>query len=453
VVTAALRRLWKLEGSVGRVSYALAGVGGFAVKFCIDWLIASAGFGRPWTPLSYWRLIRLDGPPSITPAMFLVLFSVSVPFLWFGMAMTLLRLRDAGRSAGWAALFFVPALNVVLFMVLSLLPCRPSVAEDRSGDVESAFFAILLTVGLAAAAIALATQALKTYGIGLFVAVPFSVGYLSAFLVARRQPASPGRPYVVAILALGLLGGFLFAVAWEGILCLLMSLPLALVVALLGAYCGARSARRFRNPPAATPAYSAVALLPLLLLAESSAHLQPPLYRVDTAIVVNASPAQVWRNVVAFDDITERPEWYFRAGIAYPLRARIRGRGAGAVRRCEFTTGSFIEPIDVWNEPSLLRFRVAANPPPMAELSPYADVDPPHLHGFLISERGQFELRPLSGGRTLLVGSTWYRHHLWPAPYWRLWSDAIIHRIHLRVLRHIQSRSESHHAEKIRGDA
>ena len=64
-MTAALRRLWHLEGSVGRGAYALAGVAGFAVKFCVDWLIASA-YGVRWTPLSYWHLTNLD-MPSITP--------------------------------------------------------------------------------------------------------------------------------------------------------------------------------------------------------------------------------------------------------------------------------------------------------------------------------------------------------------------------------------------------
>jgi hypothetical protein len=31
---------------------------------------------------------------------------------------------------------------------------------------------------------------------------------------------------------------------------------------------------------------------------------------------------------------------------------------------------------------------------------------------------------------------------MWPSAYWQLWSDAIIHRIHLRVLRHIKSLAE-----------
>jgi hypothetical protein len=30
-----------------------------------------------------------------------------------------------------------------------------------------------------------------------------------------------------------------------------------------------------------------------------------------------------------------------------------------------------------------------------------------------------------------------------PAGYWRLWCDAIVHRIHLRVLRHIKRLAEA----------
>ena len=47
-----------------------------------------------------------------------------------------------------------------------------------------------------------------------------------------------------------------------------------------------------------------------------------------------------------------------------------------------------------------------------------------------------------ANGRTLLEGTTWYQHGLWPAEYWRWWSDAIIHRIHLRVLNHVRMLAE-----------
>jgi hypothetical protein len=70
---------------------------------------------------------------------------------------------------------------------------------------------------------------------------------------------------------------------------------------------------------------------------------------------------------------------------------------------------------------------------------------PPHLDNFLVSRGGQLELVELvelPGGRTRLIGTTWYTHGLWPEPYWRLWSDYAIGRIHLRVLRHVKGLSE-----------
>jgi hypothetical protein len=146
-------------------------------------------------------------------------------------------------------------------------------------------------------------------------------------------------------------------------------------------------------------------------------------------------------------EIPPPKEWMFRAGIAYPIRAEILGHGPGAQRRCVFSTGAFVEPIEVWDEPHQLKFSVSSNPAPMEEWTPYAHIEPPHLHGFLMSNGGQFLLTALPNGGTRLEGTTWYRHTLWPAAYWRLWSDAISHQIHLRVLRHIRDEAESSRAE------
>ena len=181
---------------------------------------------------------------------------------------------------------------------------------------------------------------------------------------------------------------------------------------------------------------------PLMMGAEHAAGPDPVLFEVRTTVEVSAPPEEVWRNVVAFSDLPEPKDWIFRIGIAYPMRAEIQGRGAGAVRQCVFSTGDFIEPIEVWDEPRLLKFSVTKNPAPMQEWTPYRRIHPPHLEGFLVSEGGQFLLEPIEGGGTRLIGVTWYRHGMWPAAYWKVWSDFIIHRIHLRVLRHIKGRAE-----------
>lgn len=73
-------------------------------------------------------------------------------------------------------------------------------------------------------------------------------------------------------------------------------------------------------------------------------------------------------------------------------RTTAAGAGPGAIRRCTFTTGDFIEPIEVWDEPNLLRFGVTACPPTMTEMSPWGEITAPHLEGNFVSTRGQFLL-------------------------------------------------------------
>lgn len=58
------------------------------------------------------------------------------------------------------------------------------------------------------------------------------------------------------------------------------------------------------------------------------------------------------------------------------------------------------------------------------------------------SKQGQFLLTELPGGRTRLEGTTWYSNRMWPGWDWHLWSDHILHRIHGRVLCHIQTLAE-----------
>jgi hypothetical protein len=158
--------------------------------------------------------------------------------------------------------------------------------------------------------------------------------------------------------------------------------------------------------------------------------------------VIDAAPEVVWRNVIAFSELPPPKEAMFKLGIAYPIRAEIFGAGVGAVRHCNFSTGPFVEPIEVWDEPRLLKFSVTQNPEPMQEWTPYRNVHPTHLNGYLESRAGQFRLIPVGENQTRLEGTTWYHHHLWPADYWQLWSDHIIHTIHLRVLNHIKTISE-----------
>jgi hypothetical protein len=296
-------------------------------------------------------------------------------------------------------------------------------------------------------ALVLATHVLRNYGWGVFIGLPFVNGMLAALFHGTRTPRTLGQSLGVATLAVIASCFAVFLVALEGLGCLIMFLPLAIPIGLIGAAVGhAIQARPLPAPPrdAWRVQCSLLAILPLLMLGEHAAAPPAPTYAVTTVVDVDAPPDRVWQHVVSFPDLAAPTDWLFRAGVAYPIRARIDGHGPGATRYCEFSTGAFVEPIEAWEPGRLLKFSVSHNPPAMREWSVWPDVRTPHVDGFLVSDGGQFHLIPLDGGRrTRLEGTTWYRHHLWPAAYWRLWSDQIIHRIHIRVLTHVKQLSEA----------
>ena len=271
------------------------------------------------------------------------------------------------------------------------------------------------------------------YGWTIFALLP---GFLGAVVSWSLRPATGCEAATVGAVST-IFGAFSLLAIWqEGLICVLMALPLVVPMGALGGWL----LYLFEPSQLRTSSLAMFLLAPVSLWWDTTA--RPSVFEVKTAIEIAASPEQVWKQVIAFPALPEPHEWYFRAGLAYPQRARIEGTGIGAVRYCEFSTGPFVEPIEEWNQPWLLRFRVTDNPPPLREWSPFGELHPKHLHGYLVSKQGQFRLTPLANNRTLLEGTTWYQHGLWPAQYWRWWSDAIIHRIHLRVLNHIRELAE-----------
>ena len=146
---------------------------------------------------------------------------------------------------------------------------------------------------------------------------------------------------------------------------------------------------------------------------------------------------------MGFTELPRPHESVFALGIAYPMRARIDGEGVGATRRCEFSTGAFVEPITVWDPPRRLAFDVVSQPEPMHETSPYRHVYAPHLRDGLRARRGEFRLVALPSGRTRLEGRTWYQVEMAPQLYWGLYSDRLIHAIHGRVLAHVRALAEA----------
>lgn len=449
--------IWSWRGTVGRRRYVVTGVVLFALKHNLDRLLAAI-FDYPWGPFNYFVFFSPNksilglSPADATFLGMLVVFAL--PFIWIGVMLTLRRLRDAGLPLWLVILFFVPLINLIFFVLLGAIPGTSSTTRTSQvsswigrlipeSEFGSAAFGVLATAFLTALEIVFTTNGLGEYGWGLFVGIPFFLGLSSTLIYSYHRPRPLSKCLLVASLATALVGATLFAVAVEGFICLVMALPLALALALFGAFIGYVLQS---SPSFATSTFNVVSigflLIPGLILAEHVLGEAPPVYKVTTSVVIKADPQTVWTNVVTFSQLPPPTEALFKTGIAYPIRAEIRGRGVGAVRHCIFSTGPFVEPITTWNEPRLLQFDVSEQPRAMEEMSLYNDLRPPHVENYFIARKGQFELKPLPDGSTLLEGTTWYQNRFWPAPYWRLWSDHIIESIHTRVLLHIKSLAE-----------
>lgn len=254
----------------------------------------------------------------------------------------------------------------------------------------------------------------------------------------------------MALVSIVIVSVIFFVFAFEGFFCLIMAAPIGFALAVLGATIGwVVQLERWSHRLDQVKLYAAAWLLaPALMTVESRLPSAPPLFAATTVCEIAAPPAAVWKQVVSFGDLPPPHEKIFLAGIAYPVRARLEGRGVGAVRYCEFSTGPFVEPITVWDEDRRLAFDVAAQPHPMREWSIYSHVEPAHLEGFFRSKRGEFRLTELPGGRTRLEGTTWYEQEIWPQRYWKPWSDYLVHSIHERVLNHIKRGAEREHTAK-----
>lgn len=371
----------------------------------------------------------------------------TLPFLWIAISMSIRRAADAGLSPWLGFVVLVPVVNLAWMVLLAILPSKPGdlwsstreAAEDRDAMHRGAL-SVGLSLVVGGLMVLTSVYLLQLYGGSLFLGTPLMMGASAAYSWNRRVSHGFVTSAALGMVAVvfGCLAMLLFAL--EGVLCLLMAIPIAAPLAALGGVLGKAIADASRRPGREL----AAALLVLPLWATGEAWLvRAPERVVLSAIEIDAPPEEVWKNIIAFPDLPAERAWYFTWGIACPERARIVGHGVGAVRHCEFTTGTFVEPITVWDQPRRLAFDVTEQPAPLFELSPYRHVHPPHLDGFLRSTRGEFRLVEMSPVHTRLEGRTWYRSEMYPQWYWSAWSDFLIHRIHERVLDHIAKLSEN----------
>jgi hypothetical protein len=446
------------DSPIDRRTYLTLGASLMALKYVVDAAAIAIAAGVFWTPVDYLLpMISLNAAKvaQFPQGLSIWLLLWTLPFLWIGVVLSVRRAIDAGIFPGVVVVFFVPFLNYLLMAALSIAPTgtggpvtivEPPPSPPKDPDPPGSRLASSQWGAGAGALAGIVTVAIgvmgfRSYGGSVFLGVPFVAGLISAVVANRIEPRGQRETILVGQAALLLIAGMALLMAFEGGICIAMAVPIASPIAMMGSIVGRLLAHR-DQPPSFT--HITVVLLTVSVGAGIEAAMPGvPARIVLTSVEIDASPGRVWEQVVSFREIERPPAWYFRTGLAYPLRARLDGRGVGAVRHCEFTTGTFVEPITVWDEPRVLAFDVRSQPPPLHEWSPYSRVYAPHLDGFFRTTHGEFRLIQLAPDRTRLEGRTWYSLEMQPSIYWNLMADTILHAIHRRVLEHIQSQVAS----------
>jgi hypothetical protein len=156
-------------------------------------------------------------------------------------------------------------------------------------------------------------------------------------------------------------------------------------------------------------------------------------------VIIDGTTDEIWNAIVALSDVPPPDDLFFRAGIATPQKTKIVTCANGGLRVCTMSTGTLVERIDAWEPGRRLGWRALSTPPPMKELNPFHEVDPPHLHGTYRNVRGEFALERVDATRTRVTRRTWYEHDLYPSLYWRIWCDFGASKIHHLVLEHVRN--------------
>ena len=288
------------------------------------------------------------------------------------------------HTTGFVALFFAPFLNLVFFAVLCFVPNRESINVVADGQLTtrtpskliptdplgSAATGAILTGLVGSLAVYLGVQSIGVYGWGVFVALPFCMGMASVLIHTYHRPQTLASCLLVSVVSVLVVGIVLFALAVEGLICIMMAVPVATPLAMLGGLFGFLLQRNKHVVPQGSM-MCVLAILPLTLTGlEKVKAIDPPVSIVETSIRIHAPADKVWRNLVAFSDIPPSTDWLFRLGVAQPIRAMIDGNGVGALRRCDFSTGTFVERIEGWEENRYFAFSIVSPAEGMREFSP-----------------------------------------------------------------------------------
>lgn len=164
-------------------------------------------------------------------------------------------------------------------------------------------------------------------------------------------------------------------------------------------------------------------------VAESTAIVTQPA-AVVTRMVFNAPGSEVWKGLLFYEDLDQRPPLHLRLLLPVPIRTEGRISGVGSEVMCIYEGGHLLKRITKIEPRELYEFEVAEQ-----DLS---------VGGGMRLCGGRYGLHQLSDGRTEVSVSTRYVSNKRPRWLWAILEAMVCHSFHRHILRSMRRAIESH---------
>ncbi|MBM9576936.1 hypothetical protein JWG45_07195 [Leptospira sp. 201903070] len=284
---------------------------------------------------------------------------------------------------------------------------------------------------------------------GAVFILPFLIGLVSVYWAEKEKPRSiffhiffPWCPTTISML-------LSFLVNWEGMICLIMGLPIYLVLSSVGGI--AVGILFYIFPENRMNFLGALGILSLPLVSgyiESYWELPNEIRMVETSIEVKSRPETVWKNIIRISELEKTEEGFFyKMGFPRPVEATLSREGIGGIREARFEKGLFFhETITEWKPLHRLKFEIQADP----NLTPLTTLDAHVVPGgaYFDALQGEYELEYSNGvgqnerQKIILHLRSKYRLSTHFNFYASFWGDFLMRDIQNTILRILKRRME-----------
>ncbi|WP_036037358.1 hypothetical protein [Leptospira mayottensis] len=317
-------------------------------------------------------------------------------------------------------------------------------SENQISKTKKIIITCLITTALLFFLISAPFWALnEQYGFVLFVAYPLSLGILSGFLVSFfTKEATRTFVYIfktTIILTVISILVFLFY-AKEGLICVLMALPVVYFFLFLGTAFGSVIYLRV---------WSKYLLILTILFFNISAYIydrndrELDLHNVETRVEIDASKKEIWDKINSPFKFGEAENFFLRNGVSYPIFMEILKHDKNKILHCVYTNGETSARVSSFVDRNRIAFSFSEPQVTMKETSFYGEVEPKHIRGKIWARSGEFRLVEISENKTRLVATTEYVNNLGPKFYWELWENYLMDEMHRHVLNNVKKKVES----------